>query len=240
VSDVIWHNLECGSYRRDLALWLGLAAERGGPVLDVGAGTGRVTIPLARAGHTVVALDRDAALLAELDRRAHGLPVTTITADARDFELGPPRPFPLVLVPMQTIQLLGGPGGRATFLACARRHLAPGGVIALAIAERFEEFELSDGEPGPLPDMEELDGTVYSSLPTAVRRDGAQVVLERRRETVDPLGARAVTEDRIALDVVSARDLAGEGRAAGLRRLGVRHIPETAEHVGSEVVILGA
>jgi SAM-dependent methyltransferase len=240
VSDVIWHDLECGSYSRDLALWLGLAAERGGPVLDVGAGTGRVTLPLARAGHEVVALDRDGALLAELARRADGLPVTTVTADARDFELGPPRPFPLVLVPMQTIQLLGGHAGRAAFLACARRHLAPTGVVALAIVERFEEFALGAGEPGPLPDMEEHDGTVYSSLPTAVRRDGGQVVLERRRETVDSGGTRAVVEDRIALDVVSAKGLAGEGRAAGLRSLGVRHIPETAEHVGSEVVILGA
>ena len=39
-----------------------------GPVLDVGAGAGRVALDLARAGHDVTALDLDAELLAELAR----------------------------------------------------------------------------------------------------------------------------------------------------------------------------
>ena len=48
---VIWHDLECGGYAEDLALWRELAMRHGGPVLDVGAGTGRTAIMLARAGH---------------------------------------------------------------------------------------------------------------------------------------------------------------------------------------------
>jgi hypothetical protein len=199
-----------------------------------------VALALARAGHEVVALDCDPSLLSELDRRADGLSVTTIAADARDFELGPERRFPLAIVPMQTVQLLGGPAGRAAFLACVRRHLTPAAVLAIAIAEQFEEFELQDGEPGPLPDMQELDGVLYSSLPTAVRREGERVILERRREVVDSDGARTVSHDRIALDVVSSDELEREGRDAGLRSLAVRHVHSTVEHIGSEVVILGA
>ena len=60
---VIWHDLECGAYTEDLPVWRALAARHGGPVLDVGAGTGRVTLDLARAGHAVTALDTDPALL---------------------------------------------------------------------------------------------------------------------------------------------------------------------------------
>ena len=56
----VWHDVECGGYAADLPLWRELAAREAGPVLDVGAGTGRVALDLARAGHDVTALDRDA------------------------------------------------------------------------------------------------------------------------------------------------------------------------------------
>jgi len=65
----IWHDLECGGYAEDLPLWRELAGGAGGPVLDVGAGTGRVTLDLATRGAVVTALDVDADLLDELARR---------------------------------------------------------------------------------------------------------------------------------------------------------------------------
>ena len=129
----IWHDLECGSYTEDLAFWRALADRRGGPVLDVGAGTGRVALELARAGHSVVAIDLYDDLLEELRRRAEGLDVTTIVADARSFWLG--IEVPLCIAPMQTIQLMGGADGRAGFLECAQFHLGEGGVLAVAIAD---------------------------------------------------------------------------------------------------------
>ena len=58
LTDVLWHDIECGSYDLDLPLWRELADREGSPVLDVGAGTGRVALDLARRGHEVVALDR--------------------------------------------------------------------------------------------------------------------------------------------------------------------------------------
>ena len=234
-TTVIWHDIECGGYRQDIALWLGLAREQGGAVLDVGAGTGRVSLELARAGHDVTALDVDADLLAELERRAAGLPLLTARADAREFDLG--RRFPLIVVPMQTLQLLGGADGRGAFLRCAAAHLEPGGVLAMAIATALELFEVRDGEPAPLPDIQELDGVVYCSQATAVRRDGDTFVLERRRETVSPEGQRDSELDVIRLDHVTTRQVIAETRAAGLVNAVVRRIPPTADHVGSEVVI---
>jgi SAM-dependent methyltransferase len=243
VSVVIWHDLECGRYEQDLALWHSLADEHvaeGAALLDVGAGTGRVTLHLARAGHTVVALDSDSELLAELELRAQGLSVRTICSDARDFEVRE-RLFPLIVVPMQTIQLLGGADGHDAFLRQARAHLTPGGVVAIAIAaaEDFEEFEWHDGDHLPLPDIEELGGSVYFSQPTAVRRSGNAFVLERRRQTIDPLGTRTTSDDRIELDILSAEELEAAGVRAGLHPIDVLEIAPSEEHIGSQVVILG-
>ena len=58
------------SYRDDLPFYLRLADDVGQPVLELGAGTGRVTEALARAGNAVVALDASAAMLARARRRA--------------------------------------------------------------------------------------------------------------------------------------------------------------------------
>ncbi|HWC25002.1 MAG TPA: class I SAM-dependent methyltransferase, partial [Solirubrobacteraceae bacterium] len=110
-EDVIWHDVECSRYDADLALWRELAAAARGPILDVGAGTGRVALDLARRGHEVVALDHDARLLAVLARRAGAerLRVATVVGDAADFELDR-RDFQIVMAPMQTVQLLGRDG----------------------------------------------------------------------------------------------------------------------------------
>jgi len=144
---VICHDLGCGTYAQDLPLWRSLAATHGAPVLDVGAGTGRVALDLARHGHSVTALDREPALLEELVRRAGELELErdTVLADARTFELG--GRFALCVVPMQTIQLLGRSEGRSAFLRCARPHLRPGAMLAVAIAEMLELYEALDGTP---------------------------------------------------------------------------------------------
>jgi SAM-dependent methyltransferase len=235
---VIWHDLECGPYTEDLPLWRSLAEEYGDPVLDVGAGTGRVTLDLARHGFRVTALDRDDVLIAELARRAGDLPIEAVVADARNFELG--HQFPLCLVPMQTIQLLRGSQDRASFLDCALRHLKPEGLLAIALNEDLEEYDIPPGMPGPTPDICEIDGTVYSSRPVAVRAQDDAFVLERRRETVDTAGEHTVEDNRIRLDRLTCDQLEREAVAVGLKPAGRDAVAETIEYAGSEVVFFSA
>jgi SAM-dependent methyltransferase len=235
--DVLWHDLECGAYGEDLPLWRALAGVVGGPVLDVGAGTGRVTLDLAARGLAVVALDANASLLQALERRAAGLPVETAVGDAREFALG--RRFPLVLVPMQTLQLLGGPCGRAAFLRRALDHLEPGGLLAAALADALDCFDEEHDMP-PAPDACEIDGVRYASRLLAVTEEGSCAAIHRRREITGP-GERRESDDVVVpLDRVSADEVAAEASELGF--LNGRHlfIPETDEYLGSTVVVLRA
>jgi SAM-dependent methyltransferase len=236
-ANVMWHDVECGTYTEDLALWRRLAREAGGPVLDVGAGTGRVALDLAAEGHAVTALDRDGELLEALRERAAaaGVQVETVLADAADFALEGGA-FALVAVPMQTIQLLPGADARAGFFASARAVLAPGGMVALALAETPEPFE----GPGalPLPDVGEAGGWRFVSQPLAIRLGPDTWTIERERTLIAPDGTRTTEDDRIELAALTADGLTAEGVAAGLVAEAPEHVAETDDHVGSEVVLL--
>jgi SAM-dependent methyltransferase len=235
--DVLWHDLECGGYAEDLPLWRELAAATGGPVLDVGAGTGRVALDLARAGTEVVALDADPVLCDALRHRAAGLPVDVVCADARDFALG--RDFALVIMPMQTVQLLGGVPGRGAFLRRALAHLRPGGLLAVALADALESF---DAETDGLPPADELDrdGIHYASRPLAVVDEGDRAAIHRLREVVAPDGTRSESDDVVRLDRVDGGELAREAAAAGFVPERERRIPATDEFVGSTIVVVRA
>jgi SAM-dependent methyltransferase len=234
MDHVTWHDVECGGYDADLALWRALADDAPGPVLDLGAGTGRVTLDLARQGHAVHALDLDAGLLAALRDRAAGLDVHTHHADARDFDLG--RRFPLVLAPMQTVQLLGGADGRSRMLRAAKDHLEPGGLLVAAIAEQIEPYDSLLW--APVPDMREIDGVVWSSRPIAIRERPGDFVLVRLRERVDVAGERHVSRDEVHLDRLSADGFEAEARAHGFTVEPRRTVGATDDHVPSAVVML--
>jgi SAM-dependent methyltransferase len=235
-AHVVWHDVECGRYDADLTLWCELARQAGGPVLDVGAGTGRVALRLAGDGADVTALDRDGELLEVLAVRARaaGLEVETVCVDAADFDL--PERFALIAVPMQTLQLLPGEAAREGFFASARRALVPGGLVAVAIADQLEPFE--EHSPLPSPDVGEADGLQYLSQPVAVRERPGAVRIERIRQVVAPDGTRTSEDDVIELCTLSAEDLAAEAEPHGLRAEPPLEVPATIEHVGSTVVML--
>lgn len=98
------------------------AVSPGATILELGCGTGRVTVPLAALGHRVTAVDQSAAMLAELPPSAS---IELIQADIETLELD--RTWDAVLLGSH---LLNTPDGlAAAFLATARRHLARSGLV---------------------------------------------------------------------------------------------------------------
>jgi SAM-dependent methyltransferase len=234
---VLWHDVECGSYSADLPLWRELVAEAAGPVLDLGCGTGRVALELAELGHDVTALDIDPRFIEELRRRTRerDLHVTTVVGEASTFHLD--GSFALAIAPMQLVQIVGGSAGRAAMLTAVRRHLLPGGRFAAALADTAATLRAEHQLP-PLPDVMERDGWVLSSQPLDVRPERGGVAVDRLRQLVSPAGELSDELHTIHLDAIAPDELEEEGRAAGLRPAGRRSVPETADHVGSTVVIL--
>ncbi len=232
---IIWHDVENGGYDADLPLWRELAAGVDGPILDLGAGTGRVALDLAAAGHRVTAVDRDPELLGELASRARqrGLEVECVEADAR--RLGQLGPFALVLAPMQFVQILGGARGRADLLAGVAGSLGPEGTFAAAIADLDEAVAAEDAAP-PVPDVGQRGDWIYSSLPLDVRPEPGGVAVEWLRQVVSPAGT--LTEERHTqmLESLTPEEFEREAAAAGLRAVQRREVSATDAYIGSMVI----
>ena len=232
-----WHDVECASYRADLPLWRELAEDRGGPILDLGCGTGRVALDLAARGHEVTGVDADPELVRTLGERAKSrrLPVKAHAADVRCFDLH--ATYPLAIAPMQVVQLLGGEPGRRALLASVARHLEPGGLLAVALADPFEAVPAGTALP-PLPDVLERDGWVLSSTPVEVRDEGEAIAIDRHREAVSPSGELIEEAVTIRLESVTPAGLEREALRSGYGAPSLRQVPATPDYVGSSVVLL--
>jgi SAM-dependent methyltransferase len=235
---VIWHDVENGAYEADLPLWRELALGAGGPVLEIGCGTGRVALDLGRHGHHVLGVDVEPVFVDALRERAaeRGVEASAEVGDVRELDVT--GEFALIIVPMQTLQLLADADERRAALEGMRRHLAPRGVIALAVVDGDPTGD-DDGEVATvIPDVAEVDGWVYSSLPIEVRSEDGALVIARLRQVVAPDGDLTDDPAELRLALIDSSTVETEATEAGLRPAGLRDIGETDLHIGSVVVLL--
>lgn len=183
---------EHAHYVDDAGFWEAHAARLGGPVLDIGAAAGRVTLPIAALGIPVVAIDADAEMLTVLRERARAAhvdaPITT--AQARIGQDPLPGDSALIIVPMNTLQVLVHPDERA----CAFRHAAaalrPGGEFI---------FDLS------VPDLHDISSHLGEVIPTGHSTDAATGAVLTHTAIYDAIDLSSRTLDfRVIIDRVFA------------------------------------
>lgn len=125
----------------DLDLWTALAAETGGPILELMAGSGRLAVPLAADGYEVTAVDVDAAMLARAGRRAAAAGpdvagrLELVLDDVVGLDLAPgpagPRRFGLAFIALNSMLLLPSREAQRAAWRALAAHLAPGGIAAV-------------------------------------------------------------------------------------------------------------
>lgn len=163
-----------GPDRAEIREMLALAREAEGPILDVAAGSGRLTVPLVRSGKRVTAIDLSDDMLSRLRRT---LPDHTmlecVVGDMRDFSL--PQRFGLVIIGATSITLLDSVG-RSLLYASVRRHLAARGVFAFTVAgdASAESFSVSRDREIEVPGPDGAESYLFSQQ---VEEDGAARVV---------------------------------------------------------------
>jgi SAM-dependent methyltransferase len=145
-----WENAQTLG-RRDVPFWRNLALNVGGPVLELGCGTGRVSLPLARAGVTLVGVDRSAAMLALASRRVRRgrlhRNLRLVQADIRYLPFPPSgkrrsrNRFAMVMAPYGILQSLLHERDLASTLSEIHRVLEPNGTFGLELVADLPSWE---------------------------------------------------------------------------------------------------
>lgn len=158
--------------RSDIPFYSQQAVESGGPVLELGVGTGRIAIPTAQLGIDVVGIDTSEAMLSKAREKLDSLregagSVELVAADMRDFDLrderGARRKFPLVTIPFRGFLALTTVEDQVRALSRIRRHLSPGGRLVFNVFVPDPNMALEQGDlPRHLNDVTDpLTGATY-------------------------------------------------------------------------------
>lgn len=213
-----WENAQTVA-RRDVKFWQGLAAAQDGPVLELGCGTGRITVPVARAGAQVVGIDRSEPMLRrgrERLRRARlGDTAALVRGDIRALPFRSRPGFALVMAPYGILQSLTSERDLVATLASVHRVLRRGGVFGLDLVPdlpRWSEYNRRTSLRG----KQRSGGSL--TLIESVRQDVRRHLTIFDQEYVERHGrARRVHRFSLTFRTLSVRQLTARLERAGFQ-----------------------
>ena len=217
-TDPLNYDLEQGPLSQErIAFWCRMAQQFGGPVLELGCGTGLVAIPVAAMGLSVTGVDLAATMLAHAQVKAlrADVDVHWVQADVRALAL--PRRFGFVILTGNAFQAFLTKADQHALMDTVRRHLAPEGVFGFE-TRNPAGHELRDEPEGP-PEIDYVDVAGRRVLLTSSQRwDAAAQVIHwtSYRRWTAPDGTPQERTTRIACRFTSPDDIESLLDAAGL------------------------
>jgi ubiquinone/menaquinone biosynthesis C-methylase UbiE len=139
-----WENAQTVA-RRDVKFWQRLAAAQDGPVLELGCGTGRISLPVVRGGARLVGIDRSAPMLARAGERLRRARLSNrallVRGDIRALPFRRRHAFGLVMAPYGILQSLLRDRDLTATLQEVRRVLEPGGTFGIELVADLPAWE---------------------------------------------------------------------------------------------------
>ena len=209
--------------RRDVPFWRRLALGARGSVLELGCGTGRISLPLARAGVSLVGIDRSAPMLARAHRRAEGAGdrrariaaggrLTLVRGDIRALPF-PSGRFSMVLAPYGLLQSLVRERDLVATLDSVARVLALGGIFGIDLVPdvpNWKEYRDRIQLRGP------TGAGAHLTLTESVRQDRARRLTTFEQQYVERRGKHATAHRfELTFRTLSIRQMARRLEVAG-------------------------
>ena len=191
-----WENAQTLA-RRDVPFWQRLAAAQDGRVLELGCGTGRLTVPVARTGADIVGIDRSAAMLARARQRLRRarLRAPLIRGDIRQLPFRRRIRFDLVMAPYGMLQSLTSDRDLRQTLDAVAGVLKRGGLFAIDLVPdlpRWAEYDRRVSLTG-------RRGHGKIRLTESVRQDRAKGLTIFDQEYSERRGGRLTSTNRFSL-----------------------------------------
>ena len=210
------YDLEYG-HDHDVPFWLALAGREEGPIVEWGAGTGRIAAPLAAAGHDVTAVEISEEMVERGRKKTAG--VGWMAGDMRNAEPG--RRFGLAVCAFNSFLCLLSTEDALSFLRNAHEHLEPGGMLGIEVSA-FSPEELTEEPGGPSLRHDltrELPGGGRLDRFSLTRYDAATQLMEMRLfyDLQDASGETSRRAHDLAIRLVGRPELGLMLRLAGFR-----------------------
>ncbi len=181
----------------DLPFWFSLAEREAGPVVEWGAGTGRISVPLAAAGHDVTAVEISRRMVARGEEKSES--VEWVVGDMRGVD--PKRRYGLAICAFNSFLCLTSVGDALAYLRNAHEHLVPGGLLGIEVSA-FSPEELVD-PPGGTAQRHDFTGELANGRLDrfSVSHYDASTQLMKIRLFYERYGASGALESQRAHDL---------------------------------------